>query len=70
MKKTWYRVTLDIAYEGEILDREGAVVKDETRAKEVLMRVVKHDIDVAFRGPAAGPVDWDLLDVTSKPFLP
>jgi len=72
VKKTWYRVTLDVAYEGEILDREGkplawtGAATDEARAKEVLTKVVKHDLDVALRNTPAGPVDWDLVNVEPR----
>ncbi len=67
MKKTWYRVTLDVAYEGEILDRAGNIVADEVRAKEVLARVVEHDLDVALQNTPAGPVDWNLVSAEPKP---
>jgi len=66
MKKTWYRLTLDVAYEGDILDREGQVINDPAHAQEVLMRVVKHDVDTALRATAAGPVDWDLVSIAPR----
>ncbi len=69
MKKRWYRLTLDVAYEGyNILDRDGNPVTDEAQAKKVLTRVVKHDVDVAFRMTPSGPVDWDLVDAGPLPW--
>lgn len=70
MKKTWYRVTLDVAYEGAVFDRAGKIVAEEDRAKEIVTRVVKHDLDVALRTTSAGPVDWDLVKVVKKSRLP
>ena len=59
--KKWYRVTLDLAYEGDVLDRGGRVVTDKKQAKEILMRVVKNYLDNALRNTAAGPVDWTVV---------
>jgi len=61
VKKTWYRVVLDVAYEGNIMDRAGEPVTDPDKAKEILVRVVGHDLSVALRGAPCGPVDWDLV---------
>lgn len=58
MKKTWYRLTLDVAYERDI-------VRDDV-AIEVMTKVIKHDLDVALRATPSGPVDWDLVNVEKK----
>jgi hypothetical protein len=65
--KRWYRVTLDLAYEGDILDRDGRVVTDKKQAKEILERVVSLDIGGALRKTTAGPVDWTVISAEPKP---
>lgn len=59
--KTWYRVTIDIAYEGEVTDKFGGVVEDEEKKKEIVNRIVALDLDNALRRTASGPVDWTVV---------
>jgi hypothetical protein len=67
VKKSWYRLTLDVAYEGPILDRNfQPVERGSEEARMILQRVIKHDLDVALRKAPAGPVDWDLVSVLAQ----
>lgn len=64
MKKRWYRVVLDVAYEGEhVLDKDSEPVKDPEREQEILTRVVKRDFATALHTMPAGPVDLEVVRV-------
>jgi hypothetical protein len=70
MDKRWYRLTLDVAYEGPILDKNGqAVEAGSLEALEILERVCRLDVSTALRASSAGPVDWHLEKVEYVPSL-
>ncbi len=65
--KKWYRVTLDLAYEDDILRRATRAERATLEAKEILEHVVSLDIGDALRKTAAGPVDWTVVSAEPIP---